>query len=79
MSLKVVKFYIKMYLNFLIFQISGDELGGGDKPWSKNGDKCRMGGGIDKIFAGWGDPQSPREKKPWCPLIDFQKKKTIPG
>ena len=58
MSLKVVKFDTKMYLNFSIF--GGTNLGwGGDKPWSKNGDKCLMGG-IGKIFAGWGYP--PRKK-----------------
>ena len=53
-----------MYLNFS--NVRGTNLGGGggDKPWSKNGDKCRMGGGIGKIFAGWGDPQSPPEKNP---------------
>ena len=57
MSLKVVKFDTK------IFQIFGDEprLGGGDKPWSKNGDKCQMGG-IGKIFAEWGTPSPPRKK-----------------
>ena len=49
-----------MYLNFSNFR-GRTSAGGGDKPWSKNGDKCRMGG-IDKIFAGWGNPQSPQEK-----------------
>ena len=58
LSSKVVKFDTKMYLNFSNFQRRTDRRGGGDKPWSKNGDKCRMGG-IDKIFAGWG----PQEKK----------------
>ena len=62
LSLKVVKFDTKMYLNFSNFR--GRTLAGGDKPWSKNGDKCRMGGGgIDKIFAGWGPPV-PQEKNP---------------
>ena len=60
MSLKVVKFDTKMY-----FQIFGENLGwGGDKPWSKNGDKCRMGG-IGKILPDGGNPQSPQEKKHW--------------
>ena len=31
-----------MYLNFSNFW--GRTSAGGDKPWSKNGDKCRMGG-----------------------------------
>ena len=48
MSLKVVKFDTTMYLNFSNFR--GRTSAGGDKSWSKNGDKCRMG--IDKIFAG---------------------------
>ena len=54
-----------MYLNFSNFRGQTSAGGGGDKPWSKNGDKCRMGG-IDKIFAGWGGPPSPppQEKKP---------------
>ena len=60
MRLKVVKFDTKMYLDFSNFR--GRTSAGGDKPWSKNGDKCRMGG-IGKIFAGWGDPQSPPGKK----------------
>ena len=25
-----------------------------------------MGGGIGKIFAGWGNPQSPQEKRNLC-------------
>ena len=36
---------------------------GGDRLWSENGDKCRMGGGIDQIFANWGDPPVPPRKK----------------
>ena len=56
MSLKVVKLTQKC---IEIFQIFGDKPRlAGDKPWSKNGDKCRMGG-IGKNFAGWGGgPQS---------------------
>ena len=50
-----------MYLNFSNFRGRTSAGGGGDKPWSKNGDKCWIGGGIDTIFAGWGDPQSPRK------------------
>ena len=61
MSLKVVKFDTKMYLNFSNFR--GRTSAGGAKPWSKNGDKCQMGGGIGKIFAGWGDPPSPPQEK----------------
>ena len=59
--LKVVKFDTKMYLNFSNFW--GRTSAGGDKPWSKNGDKV-SDGGIGKIFARWGDPQSPPGKKP---------------
>ena len=51
-----------MYLNFSNFR-GRISAGGGDKPWSKNGDKCQWGGGIDNIFARWRDPQSPQEKK----------------
>ena len=50
-----------MYLNFSNFR--GRTLAGGGQALVQNGDKCRMGGGIGKIFAGWGDPQSPQEKK----------------
>ena len=59
--LKVVKFDTKMYLNFSNFR--GRTSAGGDKPWSKNGDKCQMGG-IGKIFAGWGTPSPPQGKNP---------------
>ena len=71
MSLKVVKFDTKMYLNCSTFW--GQTLAGGDKPWSKNRDKCRMEGGIGKIFAGWGDPQSPQEKNPKLVIFKFMK------
>ena len=56
----MVKFDTKMYLNFSNFRARTSA--GGDKPWSKNGDKCQMGG-IGKIFAGWGDPPSPPQEK----------------
>ena len=57
LSLKVVKFDT-MYLNFSnVRRRTSAGGGGGDKPWSKNGDKCRWGGGIDNIFAGWGPPR----------------------
>ena len=63
MSLKVVKFDTKMYLNFSNFR-GRTSAGGGDKPWSKNRDKWWMGG-IGKIFARWGDPpQSSPGKNP---------------
>ena len=35
----------------------------GDRLWSENGDKCRMGGGLTKFLPTGGTP-SPREK-PW--------------
>ena len=60
LSLQVVKFDTKMYLHFSNFR-GRTSAGGGNKPWSKNGDK--MGGGIGKIFAGWGTPHSPPRKK----------------
>ena len=65
-----------MYLNFSNFRGRTSAGGGGNKPWSKNGDKCWMGGGIDKIFAGWGTPSPPGKKKTW-PLY-FPNEKTSP-
>ena len=62
LSLKVVKFDTKMYLNFSNFR--GQTSAGVDKPWSKNGDKCRWGGGLAK-FSPDGGPPSPPRKKPW--------------
>ena len=61
LSLKVVKFDTKMYLNFSNFR--GRTSAGGDKPWSKNGDKCQMGGGLAKFLPDGGTPQSPPGKK----------------
>ena len=59
MSLKVVKFNTKMYLNFSNFR--GRTLaGGGQALVQKQGQVSD--GGIDKIFTGWGDP--PGEKNP---------------
>ena len=51
---------MKMYLKFSNFR--GQTSAGGDKPWSKNGDKCRMGGGLAKFSPDGGTPQSPQEK-----------------
>ena len=80
LSLKVVKFDTKMYLNFSNFR-GRTSAGGGDKPWSKNGDKCQMGG-IGKIFAGWGDPPSPPPpgKKPcyYCCWYFLRESKSLP-
>ena len=50
-----------MYLNFSNFR--GRTSAGGDKPWSKNGDKCRMGGGLAKFLPDGGTPQSPPQEK----------------
>ena len=48
----------------LIFQIFGDEPQlGGDKPWSKNGDKCQMGDWQNFRQLG-GTPQSSPGKNP---------------
>ena len=69
LSLKVVKFDTKMYLN--LSNIWGrTSAGGKDKPWSKNGDKCWMGG-LTKFSPDGGTPQSP-PKNPGtcvCPVI----------
>ena len=66
LSLKVVKYDTKMYLNFSNFR-GRTSAGGGQALAQKRGQVSD--GGIDNIFAGWGDPQSPQEK-PWStPLI----------
>ena len=60
MSLTVVKFDTKMYLNFSNFR--GQTSAGGQalvQKWGQVSD-----GEIYKIFAGWGDPQSPQDKNP---------------
>ena len=64
LSLKLVRFDTKMYLNFSNFlgQISA---GGGQALVQKRGQLSN--GGIGKIFVGWGDSQSPPEKKPDTP------------
>ena len=56
-----------MYLNLSNFQ-GQTSAGGGDKPWSKNGDKCWMGG-LAKFLPDGGTPQSPQEKNPGLTLI----------
>ena len=53
-----------MYLNFSNFR-GRTSAGGGDKLWSKNGDKCQMGG-LAKFLPDVGTPQSPQEKNPAC-------------
>ena len=68
LSLKVVKFDTKMYLNFSKFR--GQTSAGGDKPWSKNGDKSRMGGGLTKFSPDGRTAPVPQEKKP-CTLTVF--------
>ena len=67
LSLKVVKFDTKMYLNFSNFQGTRLGWGGGQALVQKQGRV--LDGGIAKFFAGWGDPQSPQEKT----LIPTQK------
>ena len=49
-------------LHFSNFQGGNLGGGGGDKPWSKNGDKCRMGGLTKFLPDGGGIPQSSQEK-----------------
>ena len=46
---------------FKFFKFLGTNLGWGEKPWSKNGDKCRMGG-LAKFSPDGGPPSPPREK-----------------
>ena len=60
MSLKVVKLDTKMYLKFSNFQ--GQTSAGGTSLGPKT--TTSVDGGIDKIFARWGDPPSPQEKNP---------------
>ena len=57
-----------MYLNFVTF-LGGRTSAGGDKPWSKNGDKCQMGGGGDwQNFRRMGGPPSPPQEKTLSPI-----------
>ena len=64
LSLKVVEFDTKMYLNFSNFW-RRTPAGGGTSLGPKMG--TSVGWGIDKIFAGWGPPipPPPPGKKPW--------------
>ena len=50
-----------MYLKFSNF--GGTNLSWGDKPWSQNGDKCRMGG-LTKFLPDGGTPHLPQDKNP---------------
>ena len=50
-----------MYLNFSNFR-GRTSAGGGQALVQKQGQVSD--GGIGKIFAGWGDPQSPQKKNP---------------
>ena len=59
LSLKVVKFDSKMYLNFSNFW--GQTSAGGEQALVQNGDKYRMGGW--QHFCWMGDPQSPPPRK----------------
>ena len=61
-----------MYLNFSNFR-GRTSAGGGDKPWSKNGDKCQMGGDWQNFrrMGGERPPMSPPPpgKKPWSNVL----------
>ena len=59
LSLKVVKFDTKMYLNFLNFRGRTSVGGGGQALVQKRGQVSDGGGRIGNIFAGWGGPESP--------------------
>ena len=56
-SLKVVRIYVKMYLNFQNFQ--GQMSGGGGQALVGKWGRVPDGGGIDQIFVNWGDPPVP--------------------
>ena len=62
LSLKVVKFETKLYLNFSNFR-GRTSAGGGTSLGPKTGTSVRWEGGIGKIFTGWGDPPVPPRKK----------------
>ena len=74
LSLKVVKFDTKMYLKFSNFRgrTSAGGGGGGNKPWSKNEDKCRMGR-LTKFSPDGGTPRRPRKKKTLLILYIYTK------
>ena len=63
MSLKVVKFDTKMYLNFSDFRGRTSAGGGGGQALVQKRGQVSDGGGIGKIFAGWGGPPSPPQEK----------------
>ena len=54
-----------MYLNFSNF--GGRTSAGGDKPWTKNGDKYRMGG-LAKFSPDGGTPIPPGKNPVYCHL-----------
>ena len=70
LSLKIVKFDTKMYLNFSNFQ-RRTSAGGGGKPWSKNEDKFWMGG-LTKFSLDGGPPVPPGKKTLLVPCRDVQ-------
>ena len=78
LTLKVVKFDKKMYLNFSNFRERTSPGGGGDKSWSKNGDKCRMGGDWQN-FRQMGGPPSPPGKKPWLQATQLGDRRVANG
>ena len=64
----MVKFDTKMYLNFSNFR-GRASAGGGQALVQKRGQVSDGGGGIGKIFAGWGGPPSPPPRKKTLLLI----------
>ena len=58
LSLKVVKFDTKMYLNFSNFRGRTSAGGGGGQALVQKRGQV-SDGGIGKIFAGWGTPSPP--------------------
>ena len=59
--LKVLELKSSQIWHKNVFKFSGMSLGCGDKPWSKNGDKCRMGDWQN--FCWMGGTPSPSQKK----------------
>ena len=66
MSLKVVKFDTKMYLNFSNFR-GRTSAGGGQALVEKRGQVSD--GGLTKFLPDGIDPQSPQEKKTLAPIL----------
>ena len=61
-----IYYFLFYFILFYFFKFSGTNHswgGGGGKPWSKNGDKCRMGEGELTTFSPDGGPAFPPPKR----------------